>query len=108
MKTQWRTVPGTQQTAGLESLLPSEASEDGLTTTATLIQTLPYLGEVVVLLGVSLQAQLAQQDVISSLHYLVEDVKVSFPVILMHHPRLLQQVVQDMAPDGIPLRASTS
>lgn len=67
-----------------------------------------YLGKIAVLLGVSLQAHLAEQVVVSSLHQLVEDVKVSLPVILMHDPRLLQQVVQNVAPDSVPLWASSS
>lgn len=67
-----------------------------------------YLGEIVVMLGVSLQAQLVQEVVLSSLHKLVEDVEVSLPVILMHDPRLLQQVVQDMTPDSVALWASSS
>lgn len=67
-----------------------------------------YLGEIVVMLGVSLQAQLVQEVVLSSLHKLVEDVEVSLPVILMHDPRLLQQVVQDMTSDGVALWASSS
>lgn len=58
------------------------------------------------MLGVSLQAQLVQEVVLSSLHELVEDVKVSLPVILMHDPRLLQQVVQDMTSDSVALWAS--
>lgn len=64
------------------------------------------MGEIVVMLGVSLQAQLVQEVVLSSLHELVEDVKVSLPVILMHDPRLLQQVVQDMTSDSVALWAS--
>lgn len=60
------------------------------------------------MLGVSLQAQLVQEVVLSSLHKLVEDVEVSLPVILMHDPRLLQQVVQDMTPDSVALWASSS
>lgn len=60
------------------------------------------------MLAVSLQAHLVQQVVLPSLHQLVEDVEVSLPVILMHHPRLLQQVVQDMSSDSIPLWASGS
>lgn len=71
---------------------------------AASVQTGSYLGEVAVLLGVSLQAQLVQQVVVPSFHELIEDVEVSLPVILMHHPRLLQQVVQDVAPDGVPLQ----
>lgn len=67
-----------------------------------------YLGEIVVMLGVSLQAQLVQEVVLSSLHKLVEDVEVSLPVILMHDPRLLKQVVQDMTPDSVALWASSS
>lgn len=67
-----------------------------------------YLGEIVVMLGVSLQAQLVQEVVLSSLHKLVEDVEVPLPVILMHDPRLLQQVVQDMTPDSVALWASSS
>lgn len=75
--------------------------------TAASIQTGSYLGEVVVLLGVSLQAQLVQQVVVPSFHYLIEDVKVPLPVILMNDPRLLQQVVEDVAPNCVPLRASS-
>lgn len=58
------------------------------------------------MLGISLQAQLAEQLVLSSLHQLIEDVEVSLSVILMSDPGLLQQVVQDMATNGIPLKAS--
>lgn len=38
------------------------------------------------MLAVSLQTQLVQQVIVSSLHQLVEDVEVSFSVILMHDP----------------------
>lgn len=58
------------------------------------------------MLAVSLQAQLVQQVVLSSLHQLVEDVKVSLPMILVHDPRLLQQVVQHVSSDSITLWAS--
>lgn len=58
------------------------------------------------MLAVSLQAQLMQQVLLSSLHQLVEDVEVSLPVILMHDPRFLQQVVQDMSSNSIPLWTS--
>lgn len=79
----------------MQTVLLSGTSEDvrPCATNATFIQTVSYLGEIVVLLGVSLQAQLVQQLVVPSFHYLIEDVKVSLPVILMHNPRLLQQVV---------------
>lgn len=58
------------------------------------------------MLGISLQAQLVEQVVLSSLHQLIEDVEVSLPVILMYDPGLLQKVVQNMAADGIALSAS--
>lgn len=55
------------------------------------------------MLAVSFQAQLVQQTVLPSLHQLVEDMEVSLSVILMHNPWLLQQVVQNMTSNGIPL-----
>jgi len=64
-----------------------------------------HLGEVVVTLAASLQAQPAQELLLSSLHQLVEDVEVSLSVILMHDSGLLQQVVEDVASDSTPLWA---
>ncbi|KAF3850865.1 hypothetical protein F7725_012637 [Dissostichus mawsoni] len=48
------------------------------------------------------QAHLLQQVVLPSLHQLVEDVEVSLPVILMHHPRLLQQEDKILDPNPVP------
>lgn len=57
----------------------------------------PYLDQVLVLLGVSLQAQSSQQVLLSSFDHLIENVEVPLPVVLVDHPGLLQQVVDDVA-----------
>ena len=49
------------------------------------------------MLGVPLQAQPPQQVLLSALDQLVEDEEVALSVVLVHHPRLLQQVVDDVA-----------
>lgn len=42
--------------------------------------------------------QLLQQRIVRSGQQLVKYVEVPFPITLVHHPALLQQVVQDVAP----------
>ena len=64
-----------------------------------------YLYQVTVVLAVPLQAQPAEELVISPGHQLVKYVEVPLSVVLMHHPRLLQQVAQDVAPHGSSLSA---
>lgn len=56
-----------------------------------------YFDQVLVLLGVPLQAQAPQQVLLPSLDQLVEDVEVPLAVVLVHHAGLLQQVVDDVA-----------
>lgn len=56
-----------------------------------------YFDQVLVLLGVPLQAQTSQQVLLSSLDQLVEDVEVPLPVVLVDHAGLFQQVVDDVA-----------
>lgn len=48
------------------------------------------------MLAVSLQAEPAEQILLSSLHQLIENVEVSLTVVLMNHTGLLQQVTQDV------------
>ncbi|TNN56669.1 hypothetical protein EYF80_033096 [Liparis tanakae] len=68
---------------------------------------LPHLAQVGVALAASLQAQAVQQLLLSSLQQLVEDVEVSLSVVLMHDSGLLQQVVEDVSPDRVPLPEGT-
>lgn len=56
-----------------------------------------YFDQILVLLGVPLQAQASQQVLLSSLDQLIEDVEVPLPVVLVNHPGLFQQVVDDVA-----------
>lgn len=63
----------------------------------------PHLDQVLILLCVSLQAEPSQQVLLSSLDYLVENVEIPFSMVLVDHPRLLQQVVNDVAADGSTL-----
>lgn len=51
------------------------------------------------MLAVPLQAEPAEQTFLSSLHQLVENVKVSLSVVLVDHAGLLQQVTQDVTPN---------
>lgn len=53
-----------------------------------------------VLLRVPLQAQAPQQVLLPTLNQLIEDVKVSLAVVLVDHSGLLQQVVDDVTPNG--------
>lgn len=48
------------------------------------------------MLAVSLQAEPAEQIFLSSLHQLIEDVKVPLSVVLVHHTGFLQQITQDV------------
>ena len=57
----------------------------------------PYLREIVVVQAVSLKTELLQKIILSSLHQLVEDVEVPLSVVLMDHPGLLQQIVEDVS-----------
>lgn len=63
------------------------------------------LDQVLVLLGVPLQAQAPQQVLLSSLDQLIEDVEVPLPVVLVNHAGLFQQVVDDVAPHRSALMA---
>lgn len=56
------------------------------------------------MLAVSLQAEPAEQIFLSSLHQLIEDVKVPLPVVLVHHTRFLQQITQDVTTNCTTLR----
>lgn len=56
-----------------------------------------HLDQILVLLGVPLQAQTSQQVLLPSLNQLIEDVEVPLPVVLVNHTGLLQQVVDDVA-----------
>lgn len=56
-----------------------------------------YFDQILVLLGVPLQAQAPQQVFLSSLNQLIEDVEVPLPVVLVNHAGLFQQVVDDVA-----------
>ena len=56
-----------------------------------------YLHEIIVVQAVSLKTELVQKIFLSSLHQLVEDVEVPLSVVLMHHPGLLQQIVEDVS-----------
>lgn len=55
------------------------------------------------MLGVPIQAQPPQQVLLPTLDQLVEDVEVALAVVLVDHPRLLQQVVVDVATHRRPL-----
>lgn len=57
----------------------------------------PHLHQVQVALRVPFQAQPAQQLLLAAFQQLVEDVEVPLPVVLVHHPGLLQQVTEDVA-----------
>lgn len=56
-----------------------------------------YFDQILVLLGVPLQAQTPQQVFLSSLNQLIENVEVPLPVVLVNHTGLFQQVVDDVA-----------
>lgn len=56
------------------------------------------------MLAVSLQAEPAEQILLSSLHQLIEDVEVSLSVVLVDHAGLLQQVAQDVTANCTALR----
>lgn len=56
------------------------------------------------MLAVSLQAEPAEQIFLSSLHQLIEDVKVPLSVVLVHHAGFLQQITQDVTADCTTLR----
>lgn len=62
------------------------------------------LHQVSVMLAFSLQAEPAEQILLSSLHQLVEDVEVSLSVVLVDHAGLLQQVAQDVTANCTTLR----
>lgn len=59
-----------------------------------------HLHQVQVALRVPFQAQPAQRLLLTPLQQLVEDVEVPLPVILVHHPGLLQEVTEDVAAHG--------
>lgn len=54
-------------------------------------------------MGVLLQPQPPEQVFLPSLQQLVEYMEIPLAVILVHHPGLLKEVVQDVAPNGSPL-----
>lgn len=56
------------------------------------------------MLAVSLQAEPAEQILLSSLHQLIKDVEVSLSVVLVDHAGLLQQVAQDVTANCATLR----
>jgi hypothetical protein len=56
-----------------------------------------------VFLGVSLQSQLAEKVLFSSLEQLVENMEVPLAVVLVHNTGFLQQVVEDVATYRRPL-----
>lgn len=62
------------------------------------------LHQVTVVLAVSLQAKPAEQIFLTSLHQLIEDVEVSFSMVLVDHTGLLQQVTQDVTTNCTSLR----
>ncbi|KAG7275113.1 hypothetical protein CRUP_009473 [Coryphaenoides rupestris] len=53
--------------------------------------------------GLLFEAQLPQQVLLPTLDQLVEDVEVALAMVLVDHPRLLQQVVDDVATHRRPL-----
>lgn len=55
------------------------------------------MAQVSVSVQIPLQVQLLQQRFLSTAQQLVEDVKVSLVRVLMHNPRLLQQVIQNVS-----------
>lgn len=55
-----------------------------------------HLDQILVLLWVSLKVQFIEQVVVCSIQELIEDVEVPLAVVLVHNPRFLQQVVQDV------------
>lgn len=57
-----------------------------------------YLHQEAVVLWVGrVQPQSQQQRAVPRLQQLVEDMEVPLSMVLVHHPRLLQKVVQDVA-----------
>ncbi len=58
--------------------------------------------------SVLLQAQVSHQVFLSSLHQLVENMKVSLTMVLVNHSRLFQQIAEDVATNSISLRIKTS
>lgn len=55
-----------------------------------------HLDQILVFLWVSLKVQFIEQVVVCSIQELIEDVEVPLTVVLVHNPRFLQQVVQDV------------
>lgn len=55
-----------------------------------------HLDQILVFLWVSLQIQFIEQVIVCSIQELIEDVEVPLTVVLVHNPRFLQQVVQDV------------
>lgn len=56
---------------------------------------------------VSLQLQAFQQLIIPSIQKLVENMKVSFPVVLVYNTGFLQKVVKDVRSHGCTLQSKT-
>lgn len=48
------------------------------------------------MLAVPLQTEPAEQIFLSSLHQLIEDVKVPLSMVLVHHTGFLQEITQDV------------
>lgn len=66
-----------------------------------------HLDQILIFLRVSFQFQCTEQIIVSSIQELIEDVEVPLAVVLVHHPRFLQQVVQDVSPHWCPLEEVT-
>lgn len=56
-----------------------------------------------IVLSTSCEVQRFEQVLRCPFQQLVEDVKVSLPRLLFHDPGLLQEVILNVAPSGIPL-----
>lgn len=66
-----------------------------------------HLDQIAVVLGDSFEVQRVEQVIVSSIQKLIEDVKVSLTVVLVHDTRFLQQVVQDVTTHRCPLEEVT-
>lgn len=80
--------------------LPCGNNKNGLSSIETPVidQSAPptHLDQIAVVLRVSLQVQRVEQVDVASIEELIEDVEVSFSVVLVHDSGFLQQVVQDV------------
>lgn len=68
--------------------------------TASFLTRDTHFDQVLELLSVPLQTQAPQQVLLASFDQLIENVEVPLSVVLVHHARLLQQVVDDVASHG--------